>query len=85
MLLSEHARVVLEVDGRLLYADQNGRADPQRYAAMMAEDRALTLSGYEVYRFGTAEFADPETAKSHLNTFFDQLLDRHGCVSTPTR
>jgi hypothetical protein len=33
----------------------DGVADPRRYAEMAAEDRALQLAGYEVYRFGAHE------------------------------
>ncbi|SEG75884.1 hypothetical protein SAMN04489712_11194 [Thermomonospora echinospora] len=80
LLMPHRARVVIEIDGRLHYADEDGRADPQRYAAMMAEDRALKLSGYEVYRFGAAEFTRPQDAQALLAAFFDDLLTRHSCV-----
>jgi very-short-patch-repair endonuclease len=79
MLMPHRARVVIEVDGRLHYATSTGQADPPRYAAMMAEDRALTLSGYEVYRFGAADLAQAD-AKTMLSTFFEELLQRHGCA-----
>lgn len=80
LLMSHRARVVIEIDGRLHYAAEDGRAEPARYAAMMAEDRALTLSGYEVYRFGAADFAQQDEIKSKLIAFFDELLGRHGCL-----
>lgn len=76
LLLSHRARLVIEVDGRSHYADDNGCAEPGRYAAMMAEDRVLTLSGYEVYRFGAEEFAAPD-AKETIAAFFDELLARY--------
>lgn len=84
LLLPHRARVVIEVDGRRHYADDSGRAEPDRYAQMMAEDRALTLTGYEVYRFGAEEFAHP-TAKARIAAFFDELLTRHGCVPNAGR
>jgi very-short-patch-repair endonuclease len=56
LVMSHRRRVVLEVDGHQHYADVAGAADPARYAAMVAEDRALRLIGYEVYRFGGHEF-----------------------------
>jgi hypothetical protein len=50
---------------------------------MMTEDRALTLSGYEVYRFGADDFAQRDEIKAKLIAFFDELLGRHGCLSSP--
>ncbi len=44
-----------------------------RYATMVAEDRRLRLTGYEVYRFGGAEFNRPD-AIAMLDRFFDELL-----------
>ncbi|GAA3348682.1 hypothetical protein GCM10020358_68040 [Amorphoplanes nipponensis] len=77
MLLPHRARVVIECDGRQHYADDNGRASPQRYAEMVAEDRELQLTGYEVYRFGGAELVDgPDTAR-RLDAFFDRLAERY--------
>lgn len=86
LLLNHSTRVVLEVDGKHHYADDN-RASPQRYALMAAEDRRLRLLGYEVYRFGGAEFSD--TVESGLGwsvgpqsealaiEFFESLLAKH--------
>lgn len=52
---------------------------------MVAEDRRLRLSGYEVYRFGGHEFPDVniktwevgEHATKVVSTFFDRLLTKH--------
>jgi hypothetical protein len=63
-------------------------ASPAKYAEMAAEDRRLRLHGYEVYRFGAAEFGDTEmvegrfkvgeqSAKTALE-FFQALLPKHG-------
>jgi hypothetical protein len=57
LLLSNRGRIVVEVDGRQHYSDDDGRASPDRYAEMVKEDRSLRLAGYEVYRFG----AKPES------------------------
>ncbi len=76
LLLPHRARVVIECDGKQHYADDNGRADPRRYAAMMAEDRDLRLKGYEIYRFGGAELVNDPAARHLLNAFFDRL-DQH--------
>ena len=75
LLLPRRRRVVIELDGRQHYADERGRADTARYAEMMAEDRRLRLAGYEVYRFGGAEFVNREQARGMLRTFFTALLE----------
>jgi hypothetical protein len=75
LLLPQRRRIVLEVDGRHHYATENGTADPQQYARMLAEDRRLRLAGYEVYRFGGAELSDEEQGRTLLDAFFDKLLD----------
>jgi very-short-patch-repair endonuclease len=59
MLLPNGVRVVLEVDGRQHYAGADSKADPDKYAAMVAADRDLRVSGYDVYRFGAAELMAP--------------------------
>jgi very-short-patch-repair endonuclease len=79
ILMPNQARIVIEVDGRGHYASDDGAADPERYASMMAEDRTLRLMGYEVYRFGVSELAKPE-AKSMLSEFFAALLERHNAT-----
>ncbi|SOE70886.1 hypothetical protein SAMN05414139_03905 [Burkholderia sp. D7] len=86
MLLGSHVRVVIEVDGQQHYAD-GGKASPARYARMVEEDRRLRLQGYELYRFGGAEFPDAAKendryvigpqSKKVVATFFERLLDRH--------
>ena len=73
LLLPNRRRVVLEVDGKHHYAREDGRADPVRYAPMVSEDRRLRLAGYEVYRFGGAEFSQDAHAEL-LESFFEDLL-----------
>ncbi|GAB3900979.1 hypothetical protein GCM10029964_089120 [Kibdelosporangium lantanae] len=77
LLLPQRIRIVIECDGRQHYADESGRADPQRYAEMVAEDRDLRLRGYEVYRFGGAELTEGPATDKLLATFFDRLSDRY--------
>jgi very-short-patch-repair endonuclease len=77
LLLPHRARVVIECDGKQHYADDNGRANPRRYAAMVADDRDLRLKGYEVYRFGGAELVDDRAARHLLSAFFDRLDQRY--------
>ncbi|MFD3511283.1 hypothetical protein [Nocardia sp. NPDC058666] len=69
-------RVVLEVDGKSHYTDQDGNASPQVYARNTRIDRNLRMRGYEVFRFGGAELTSPETAKPLLTEFFTALFDR---------
>lgn len=58
LLLPQHRRVVIELDGLQHHADDNGRAELVRYAQLAAGDHELRLAGYEVYRFGGHEIAD---------------------------
>ncbi|MFD6125278.1 hypothetical protein ACFWHE_27085, partial [Streptomyces hydrogenans] len=52
-------RIVLEVDGSQHYTRDRGRTpDTVKYAAVVAADRDLRLSGHEVYRFGHDELRD---------------------------
>jgi very-short-patch-repair endonuclease len=74
LLLPHHRRFVIELDGVHHYADDQQRADPRRYGQMVAEDRALQLAGYEVYRFGGHELANRQQATRLLDDFFSSLL-----------
>ncbi|MDI1463377.1 hypothetical protein QEZ54_20560 [Catellatospora sp. KI3] len=75
LLLPGGVRIVLEVDGKQHYA-VGDVASPKNYSEMMAEDRALRLAGYEIYRFGGYELVAPE-AHIMLGQFFDSLATRH--------
>jgi hypothetical protein len=74
--------VVIECDGVQHYADdqvlanQRRYANPRRYAEMVAEDRALRLRGYEVYRFGGYELQEAGV-EQRLDAFFDALDGRY--------
>lgn len=61
LLLPNHSRVVIEVDGQHHYAKE-GRPSPAVYAENMRADRDLKLSGYEVFRFGADELQDEHHA-----------------------
>jgi very-short-patch-repair endonuclease len=78
MLLRNATRIVIEIDGVQHYASDDGHASTSRYAEMVTEDRRIRLLGYEVYRFGGAEFVNPEQASSVIVKFFNELFDRHG-------
>jgi len=73
MLLPDHRRVVLEVDGQQHYS-VGGRPSPETYARTMRGDRDLRLSGYEVYRFGAHELGG-SSIDTTLRAFFDRLLE----------
>lgn len=87
LLLGQGARVVVEVDGKHHFANGDV-ASPARYAEMTSEDRRLRLQGYEVYRFGAAEFSDVQrmedgrytvgpVATQVVVSFFEKLFARH--------
>jgi len=87
LLMNHRARAVIEIDGIQHYARPTDRGagqrpeadwlpDPGRYASMVAEDRELTLQGYEVYRIGGHELCG-EAAPEMLTAFFERLLRRH--------
>lgn len=73
LLLPGAERIVLEVDGKQHYAEGN-TASPRLYSKMVAEDRALRLKGYQVYRFGGHELGR-ETARTMLREFFAAVVD----------
>jgi very-short-patch-repair endonuclease len=78
VLLSNSDRIVIEVDGKHHYAEDD-RASPKRYAEMVAEDRNLRLHGYEVYRFGGYEL-DERNGKIVVEQFFRRLYKRYGLL-----
>ena len=69
---------MIEVDGKQHYADGD-TASPRLYSEMVAEDRALRLRGYEVFRFGGYELGHAGAA-DHVREFFDRLLMIHGII-----
>ncbi|GGT77656.1 hypothetical protein GCM10010207_87500 [Streptomyces atratus] len=79
LLLPHGQRIVLEVDGSQHYTRDHGRTpDTAKYADMVAGDRDLKLSGYEVYRFGHDELRDALSAHALLSRFLPELFQRHG-------
>lgn len=77
LLLPHGIRIVIGCDGVQHYVRPDGRAEPPRYAELVAEDRELRFNGYEVYRFGTAELVDQNLARQRLSAFFNRLAARH--------
>jgi very-short-patch-repair endonuclease len=80
MLLRDATRIVIEIDGKQHYTNEDGSGSPLQYAEMVVEDRRIKLLGYEIYRFGGAEFTDPEKAHKAIITFFDELFS---CYEIP--
>jgi very-short-patch-repair endonuclease len=76
MLLPNNIRVVIEVDGRHHYADENGESSPRKYAAMASADREVSLAGYDVYHFGASELSG-ESAGPVVADFFERLFKLH--------
>ena len=78
LLMRGRWRLVIECDGKQHYADDDGRASPRRYAEMVAADRELHLAGYEVVRFGGAEFQAQQQPLPMLRSYFTRLFIAHG-------
>jgi len=76
LLLGHGCRIVIEVDGAQHYSSGD-RPAPEIYAEMVGADRQLRLCGYEVYRFGGAEFPDKDKARTVVRGFFDLLFKKH--------
>jgi very-short-patch-repair endonuclease len=76
LLLRNSARIVIEIDGVQHYSNDDGYASTTKYSEMVAEDRRIRLLGYEVYRFGGAEFTSP-TINQIIAAFFEELFRRH--------
>ncbi|HLP88473.1 MAG TPA: hypothetical protein VK184_07780 [Nostocaceae cyanobacterium] len=79
ILFSQQERVVIEVDGKQHYADDD-IASPQKYAEMVAADRNLKLAGYDIYRFGGYELCGT-SGKSILEDFFNKLMQKYQVIS----
>ncbi len=77
MILRNAVRVIIEIDGIHHYAEKNGKASSVRYAKMVVEDRRIKNLGYEVYRFGGAEFLNLEHAYEAIIAFFENLFARY--------
>jgi very-short-patch-repair endonuclease len=74
ILLSNNIRVVIEVDGKQHYSDENTAA-PAKYAEMVSLDRELKLLGYDVYRFGGYELQPGFEQK--VISFFEKLFEKY--------
>jgi very-short-patch-repair endonuclease len=79
MLLPNHQRVVIEVDGTHHFA-RDGKPSLPAYADMVAADRDLRLAGYEIYRFGANELVG-HGAQDVIARFFERLLTLHKLLS----
>lgn len=78
LLLPHGQRVVLEIDESQHYTRDRGRIpDTTKYAAVVAADRDLRLSGYEVYRFEHDELRDGTAARTLLEAFLPRLFQHH--------
>ncbi len=79
LLLPANVRVVIEVDGKHHYAEADGKASAKKYATMVAGDRDMRLSGYEVYRFGAHEL-NSSGADDVVRDFFSSLFKRYSVI-----
>ena len=80
LLLPNHIRVVIEVDGKQHYSKQDSKgqhiASSQLYANMVSEDRKLKLAGYDLYRFGGFELQG-QKGITLASDFFKALFRKH--------
>ena len=84
MLLPNHQRVVIEVDGAHHFS-RDGKPSPAVYADMVSADRDLRLSGYEIYRFGANELVGDGAPDVILNASSSSTkcsVDREGESAT---
>lgn len=72
LLLPYGKNIIIEIDGKQHYSE-NQRASPYLYAEMVAEDRRLKLTGYDLYRFGGYEFLEHKRAEQMIKNFFCDL------------
>lgn len=77
LILINKARIVIEVDGKQHYSDDNNPS-PKKYAEMVRLDRELKLLGYEVYRFGGYELTVDNT--DQIKDFFNKLFIKHNLL-----
>jgi very-short-patch-repair endonuclease len=82
-LLSDRIRIVIEIDGKQHYAEED-TASPRLYSEMVAEDRRLKLCGYEVYRFGGYELNSESEAEIIVEHFLVNLFKRHDLIANAT-
>ena len=80
LLLSDRIRIVIEIDGKQHYAEED-KASPRLYSEMVAEDRRLKLCGYEVYRFGGYELNSESEAERIVEPFLINLFKRHDLIA----
>ncbi|EMF29732.1 hypothetical protein ACFZAG_27295 [Streptomyces sp. NPDC012403] len=82
LLLPGGVRIVIEVDGKHHYAREVPKgsgcwvAAPDLYSEMVAEDRALRLKGYEVFRFGGKELLEARDDLRFIRQFFTDMEAR---------
>lgn len=82
LLLPGGVRIVIEVDGKHHYAREvpkgsdNWEVAADLYSEMVAEDRALRLKGYEVFRFGGREILEARKDLAFIRQFFHGLEGR---------
>ena len=81
LLLPNRERVVIEIDGKQHYSEENV-ASPQRYAEMVSADRDLKLHGYDVYRFGGYELMNEDKSAELIKNFFNSFFKKYDIKTT---
>jgi transcriptional regulator with XRE-family HTH domain len=83
-LTQEQFATEIGIKRSMVGAYEEDRASPKLYSEMIAEDRRLKLSGYEVYRFGGYELSDESAAEKIVESFLVNLFKRHDLVANAT-
>ncbi|MFF8444113.1 hypothetical protein ACF07U_25005 [Streptomyces californicus] len=89
LLLPGGVRIVIEVDGKHHYGREvppgsgNWEAAADLYSEMVAEDRALRLKGYEVFRFGGRKILEAREDLTFIRRFFSDLEARYWPATRP--
>jgi len=79
LLLPNDVRVVIEIDGKEHYANDD-IACPKKYSEMVNADRLLKLDGYQVFRFGGYELKE-ESAFELIKEFWTRLYRKYDVIS----
>lgn len=71
MMVYKGKRIIIEIDGKEHYSDENGNVDLKKYSIQTHYDREMKFLGYDIFRFGGKELG--ESFDKVLKEFFDNL------------
>ena len=90
MIITPSQRVVIEIDGKQHYSEDEVvpgtnykyYSSPKRYSEMMKAHREMSLTGYDVFRFGGYElWVNSSTSENaiiaQVENFFSDLFSKY--------